>query len=233
MPELTPSERRSLALATLLVVLGAFVRWGFGPGPAAWAWEAGGPRAGPDGLDSLRSAVAESRERSRRAALPLAPGERVDPNAAPLEELDRLPGVGPATARRIVEARGERPFRWTGGMTRVHGVGPATLEKMRPHLALPDRRPAGLADAPPSAALPGASASATGGDARRVDLNRAGPEELERLPEVGPAIALRIVRSRERDGPFRTLEDLLRVPGIGPARLEAIRARATVDKPLP
>lgn len=216
MPELTPSERRSLALATLLVVLGAGARWGLGPGPAAWAWTADGPRAGADGLDSLRAAVQRSRERARRAALPLAPGERLDPNRAPPAELQRLPGVGPATARRIVEARRERPFRWTEELTRVRGIGPATLDRIRGHLALPARPSRGTAP------------RSTG----RIDVNRADAAELERLPEVGPAIARRIVRSRELHGPFRSVEDLLRVPGIGPARLDAIRPRATTGKPL-
>lgn len=225
MPELTPSERRSLTLAALLVALGACARWGFGPGPAAWAWQADGPRATPDALDSLRAAVSRSRRRARRAALPLAPGERVDPNGAPPEELERLPGVGPTTARRILEARRERPFRRIGEMTRVPGVGPATLAKIRPHLALPDGPPRPLR-------VPGVSSRRADGPGL-VDLNRAGPEELEGLPEVGPAIARRIVRSRELHGPFRTLEGLLRVPGVGPARLDAIRARAVVGNPLP
>lgn len=225
MIELTPSERRSLALATLLVLLGAGARVGLGPGPAAWAWEAPVEGHAEDGLDSLRAAVERGRARARRASLPLAPGERIDPNGAPPVELERLPGVGPATARRIVEEREARPFRWTGDLERVAGVGPATVRKIAPHLALPER--------PPTGAEPPGGGAALGGNARadgRIDVNRADARTLERLPEVGPAIARRIVRSREQDGPFRTLEDLLRVPGIGPARLEAIRSRAMVAK---
>lgn len=224
MPELTSSERRSLALAALLVVLGAGARWGLEPGPAAWAWEAAGPRPGPDGLDSLRAAVEEGVARARRAALPLAPGERIDPNRAPRDELERLPGIGPATARRIEEERRRRPFLRAEELERVRGIGPATLARMRPHLALPPRPPA--ADARPSLP-PSGSVGGRGEPSRRIDVNRARAEELERLPEVGPAIARRIVRSRELHGPFRSLDDLLRVPGIGPARLDALRSRAT------
>lgn len=224
MVELTPSERRSLALAALLVVAGAGARWGLTPGPASWAWEQQGPRPGPEGLDSLRAAVQRNRERARRAALPLAPGERLDPNTAPTVELDRLPGVGPSTAKRIAEARRDRPFLRTDDLLRVRGIGPVTLEKVRPHLSLPD----GPATGPDGRRARDGATGAREAAGGRVDVNRAGPEELERLPEVGPAIARRIVRSRELHGPFRTLEDLLRVPGIGPARLEALRGRATV-----
>lgn len=63
----------------------------------------------------------------------------------------------------------------------------------------------------------------TGAD--RVDVNAAPPRLLETLPGVGPATAARIVAAR----PFHTVEDLLRVAGIGPVRLEALRPWVTVD----
>lgn len=68
-----------------------------------------------------------------------------------------------------------------------------------------------------------------GGDRERVDLNQADPEILERLPRIGPSLARRIVDDRTERGPFRTVDDLDRVRGIGPATLEAIRALVTVE----
>jgi competence protein ComEA len=56
-----------------------------------------------------------------------------------------------------------------------------------------------------------------------LDLNTADAEALQALPGIGPALAGRIVADREAQGPFRTAEDLLRVPGIGPKRWERIR----------
>jgi competence ComEA-like helix-hairpin-helix protein len=50
-----------------------------------------------------------------------------------------------------------------------------------------------------------------------VDINHASAAELERLPRVGPALALRIIAWREAHGPFRSVEDLRHVRGIGPA----------------
>lgn len=50
-----------------------------------------------------------------------------------------------------------------------------------------------------------------------VDVNRATSSELERLPRVGPALAKRIVVWRDQHGPFRSIEDLRHVHGIGPA----------------
>ena len=45
---------------------------------------------------------------------------------------------------------------------------------------------------------------------------------------MGPSIGQRIIEHREANGPFRTVEDLLEVKGIGPATLDKIRERATV-----
>ena len=61
-----------------------------------------------------------------------------------------------------------------------------------------------------------------------LDLNRADDVQLDRLPGVGPALAGRIVANRERVGPFRRVEDLLRVSGIGPATLARIRGLVRV-----
>ena len=56
-----------------------------------------------------------------------------------------------------------------------------------------------------------------------VDINTAGREELEELPGIGPALAGRIIEYREANGPFRSVEGLLEVSGIGEATLERLR----------
>jgi competence protein ComEA len=56
----------------------------------------------------------------------------VDINRASAEELQRLPGVGPAMSARMIEARQQKPFRAVDDLRRVHGIGPKTLERLRP-----------------------------------------------------------------------------------------------------
>ena len=56
-----------------------------------------------------------------------------------------------------------------------------------------------------------------------VDLNAADVSGLEALPGVGPVLAVRIVAHREENGPFTSVEDLLDIPGIGEAKLAAMR----------
>jgi competence protein ComEA len=59
-------------------------------------------------------------------------------------------------------------------------------------------------------------------------LNTATAEELETLPGIGPQTAQAIVEFREQHGKFYTPDDLLRVPGIGPRKLAALRSRILV-----
>ena len=63
---------------------------------------------------------------------------------------------------------------------------------------------------------------------RVININLASATELEQLPGVGPATAKAIVAYREKYGAFNTLEDLLKVRGIGPAKLSEILPRASV-----
>ncbi|TVR89329.1 MAG: ComEA family DNA-binding protein [Trueperaceae bacterium] len=62
------------------------------------------------------------------------------------------------------------------------------------------------------------------GEIGRVDVNTASERLLTTLPGIGPVTARRMIDGR----PYHALEDLLRVPGIGPARLEALRPRVTL-----
>ena len=65
--------------------------------------------------------------------------------------------------------------------------------------------------------------------ARRVDVNTASAAELERLPEVGPVLAQRIVEYRTRHGRFHSPEELQRVRGIGTKTYEALRRSVTAN----
>jgi competence protein ComEA len=61
-----------------------------------------------------------------------------------------------------------------------------------------------------------------------IDLNTSDAGALEALPGIGPTIAGAIVDHRERTGPFRRIDDLLEVPGIGPARLAQLESLVSV-----
>lgn len=78
-------------------------------------------------------------------------------------------------------------------------------------------------DAPPDAAA-GAGAAAPGGTgASGISLNTASAQDLTELPGVGEATAAAIVAHRESIGTFTSIEQLLDVKGIGPAKFDAIK----------
>jgi competence protein ComEA len=82
----------------------------------------------------------------------------------------------------------------------------------------------------PEAYAPGAGAAPTGAGPAvggPVHLNNADVAALDALPGVGPATAQRIVDWRDQNGGFQTIEDLEQVPGIGPAKLAALRDLVT------
>jgi competence protein ComEA len=84
---------------------------------------------------------------------------------------------------------------------------------------------------PSGAAAPADSAPAAPPAAGRVNLNAAGAEELDTLPGIGPVLAGRIVEFRARNGPFRSVDELRAVRGVGPRLLERLRGRIEVAGP--
>lgn len=67
----------------------------------------------------------------------LGPVPKLDLNAARIEELESLPGIGPKTAAAIVADRtANGPFTSVSDLQRVRGIGPKTVEKLRPRLQI-------------------------------------------------------------------------------------------------
>ena len=84
-----------------------------------------------------------------------------------------------------------------------------------------------LATSPPAPSAVRGSAKKTG-DRVLIDVNRASKEELISLRGIGPVLAESILEYRRKNGPFRSVEDLLLIRGIGEKRLEALRDFVTV-----
>lgn len=63
----------------------------------------------------------------------------------------------------------------------------------------------------------------------KIDLNSATWVEWSQLRGIGPVLAKRIVDEREQNGPFRSIDDLDRVKGIGPIKIESIRPFVRTD----
>lgn len=225
------TERRALILLLALGLVGQAVRWLLlRPGDAPGEVEllaALPPRSPIPHRDSLAA-----------LAKPLGDGERIDADRASPAELARLPRVGPGLAKRIVayrEAHG--PFGGLEALDKVSGIGPTLLEAIRPHLAFSQAGITGAQAAGQPAAQNAAGPAHGSCDVPglpspcppvRLSLNLASEAALDSLPGIGPTRAASIVQYRASHGPFRSVEELGRVSGIGPAAMARIRDLVTV-----
>ncbi len=116
----------------------------------------------------------------------------------------------------------------------IHRLNLATPVVDGMHIRVPEHGEEGenatrpLIESPIAGSGSGRSGEPAGSDGPAVNVNQADVVELQRLPGVGPAIADAIVTWRDDNGPFGAIDELLDVPGIGPAKLAAIEDLVTI-----
>lgn len=164
-----------------------------------------------------------------------SPKHVLDLNQATASEMEQLPGFGPGLASRTIRFREDHgPFESIEDLKNVGGIGDRTIEKIKPWVTLTlrkttteslDPEPDRLSRQSPKimAVAPARTATMKSkpGDSK-LNINSASAEELVKLPGIGIQIAKRIIEARSQRA-FSTIDDLRRVSGIGPKRLDAIR----------
>lgn len=173
----------------------------------------------------------------------------VDLNSASEKDLEALPGVGPATAKKIVAGR---PYKSTDELKKA-GLNDKAVESLKP---LVTAGPITAAPAPTKAASPAAPAKETPAakekspkepaakektakepavkektssapklaPGQKVNLNSADKATLEALPEIGPALAQAIIDGR----PYTKIEDVMKVKGIKEGKFSKIKELITI-----
>jgi competence protein ComEA len=182
-------------------------------GAAAGATAPGGARAGDVATRSANQAA--SRDASqvvvyvtgcvrKPGVYRLAPGSRAGDVVAAAGGTTAGADCAQVNLARVVKDGEQLAIPRAGERTAVTAAGGATPGDAR--------GPSG------GAAAPGAP----------VDLNTADEAALDALPGVGPSTAKKIVDDREKNGPFKSAEDLMRVAGIGPKKFDSLKDLVTV-----
>jgi competence protein ComEA len=82
----------------------------------------------------------------------------------------------------------------------------------------------------PLSAAPSAAPKAAASEARPIDINTADSAALESVPGIGKSLSQRILAFRDKNGAFQSVDDLLKVPGIGEKSIQKLRPYLTVAK---
>jgi competence protein ComEA len=134
----------------------------------------------------------------------------------------------PGVYRLSVGERVKDAIRRAGGTTSradTQGINLAAKLTDAQQVVVPRRVVAGATSTAPAGAAGAGTASAPSAPAAPINLNSATAEQLDTLDGVGPSTAEKILQYRTEHGGFRSVDDLGQIPGIGPKRLESLRAQ--------
>lgn len=143
-------------------------------------------------------------------------------NSADIETLAELPGIGPSKAQAIYEYKTEQGSLCSLiELTNIKGIGKKTLAKLLPYLEMiGDSAEVYVYVAENSQISDSEKSSATN---EKININSAPLEQLQTLNGIGQKKAQAIIDYRKEHGSFQTIEDIMKVKGIGQGIFDQIK----------
>lgn len=150
---------------------------------------------------------------------PAHAAKKVNVNAAGASELSKVPGIDARLAARIVAYRAANgPFKDLDELLKVPGFNKLTMVKAVDYV---------------EAGPPPTTHRSTPPGGKKVDLNEASFAELLLVPEMTPRMAKAIVDYRDKNGEYRSIRDLQRVPGMDKVKLVTVLNHVKVARSAP
>ena len=146
-----------------------------------------------------------------------------------------LPGINRSIAAGIIDYRRQiGGFRRVEDLALVSGVGAEKLSRIRCDISIGSRNVSGSRDSSlHGSRVDGDSVAEKSGRGSKspplINVNTANMFQLIKIKGVGMSLAENIVTYREKNGPYTSLDDLVKVKGIGPGILSAIRPYLSLD----
>jgi hypothetical protein len=212
----TQSEQKALAFVAIVVLLAGVVR----------VVKAGGP--------ALEPARSEQQGLARQAF--------AANSAAVAQQAAKAAGRTTSRSGSKAKSKGPRFVAPKGRDTVTRVVGGVASVPWNDVRGFPPPAPRVDVGSPPFDTLSAGQKSRRGGKGRKkgappaatpagpIDLDTATEDDIETLPRVGPALAHRIVANRDSLGPFRSIDGLRRVKGIGPATITLLGPLVTFSR---
>jgi competence protein ComEA len=167
------------------------------------------------------AAVKEPKAAAQKGAAGL-----VDINNASQKELEALPSVGAATAKKIIAGR---PYKSVDELSKA-GLSAKAVDKIKPLVTVGGATAATVADSKPVKEVKTTAKSAKSTATKlapgtKININTADKATLDALPEIGPVKAQAIIDGR----PYKSIEDIMKIKGIKQKTFDKIKDYLVVN----